>query len=110
MIPDNQQMEEPTLTLLHQPATQSQIEEALQLSKNGSATGLDGCPYELWKALHQHYNTALQMNKNGFNIAKTLTIIFNDIKNHGVDPTTDFAIGWMCPIYKKKDPTDISNY
>ena len=109
-IPNNQKMEEPTFTPLHQPATQTQTVKALRLSKNGSATGLDGCPYELWKTLHQHYNTALQMNKNGFNIAKTLTKVFNDIQEHSVDPTTDFAIGWMCPIYKKKDPTDISNY
>jgi hypothetical protein len=22
----------------------------------------------------------------------------------------NFTLGWMCPIYKKKDPTEISNY
>jgi hypothetical protein len=31
-------------------------------------------------------------------------------KGNGVDTRTNFSLGWMCPIYKKKDPTDISNY
>ena len=49
-------------------------------------------------------------NKPGFNIIKFLTEIFLDIQTHGVDLECDFALGWMCPIYKKKDPTEISNY
>jgi hypothetical protein len=27
---------------------------ALKSTKNGSATRLDGCPYELWKILKKH--------------------------------------------------------
>lgn len=109
-IPENQRMREPLHTPLNRNATEAQVEEALRLSKNGSATGLDGCPYELWKSLHSRYITARQMNKEGFNIVNTLTELINDIQNHGVDPNSDFANGWMCPIYKKKDPADISNY
>ena len=45
-----------------------------------------------------------------FNIIKTLTIVFNNIQLHGVDPSTKFSMGWMCPIYKKKDHTRIENY
>ncbi|PPQ87136.1 hypothetical protein CVT26_008305, partial [Gymnopilus dilepis] len=45
-----------------------------------------------------------------FNIIQILTRIFNDIERHGIDPNTDFAKGWMCPIYKKGDETDIANY
>lgn len=45
-----------------------------------------------------------------FNITQILAEVFNDIQCHSVDETTDFALGWMCPIYKKKDLTDISNY
>ena len=45
-----------------------------------------------------------------FDITQILAEVFNDIQCHGVDETMDFALGWMCPIYKKKDPTDISNY
>ena len=36
--------------------------------------------------------------------------VFTDIQCHRVEEYTDFALGWMCPIYKKKDRTDISNY
>lgn len=39
-----------------------------------------------------------------------MTILYNDIKDFRVDPETDFANSWMCPIYKKRDRTDIENY
>ena len=110
IIPEAQHLDNPVFTPLNWEATQEQSEEALHLSKNGSATGMDGCPYELWKNLHEHYNTTRQMNKEGFNICKVLTEVFNDIQTHGVDPNTQFTLGWMCPIYKKKDPTEICNY
>lgn len=41
---------------------------------------------------------------------RTLTIVINDIQLHGVDPQTEFTLGWMCPIYKKKERTEIENY
>ena len=109
-LPIDQHLQEPTYTPLNWCVTQAQVEEALNLSKNGSATGMDGCPFELWKSLHAHYTTTRHINQSGFNITKTLTEVFNDIQLHGVDPNTNFALGWMCPIYKKKDPTEISNY
>lgn len=34
----------------------------------------------------------------------------NDIQKNGVEEQTDFTLGWMCPIYKKKDRTEIENY
>ena len=109
-IPESQHLDDPIFTPLNWKATQEQTEEALRLSKNGSATGMDGCPYELWKNLQERYNVAHQINKEAFNVCKVLTEVFNDIQTHGVDPKTEFALGWMCPIYKKKDPTEISNY
>ena len=39
-----------------------------------------------------------------------MTELLTDIQTHGVDDQSDFALGWMCPIYKKKDRSDISNY
>ena len=36
--------------------------------------------------------------------------MLRDIQQNGVDEDTQFALGWMCPIYKKKDKTEISNY
>ena len=109
-IPDSQRLEEPSSILLNGNTTKAQVEEALRLSRNGTAMGMDGYPYELWKTLHQQYTADCQANKNGFDIAQVLTDVFNDIQTHGVDPSTNFALGWMCPIYKKKDPTEISNY
>ena len=36
--------------------TQDQISMALHSSKNSTATGLDGLPYELWKLLCDQHN------------------------------------------------------
>ena len=109
-LPRNQTLEDPTATKLNQTLTEAQTEKALLLSKNGSATGMDGCPYELWKALKTQYDRTKESNKPNFNIVKTLTRVLEDIQIHGVDPKFDFALGWMCPIYKKKDQAEISNY
>ena len=109
-IPGNQQLIEPERTEMNEEISKAQVAKALRLSKNGSATGMDGCPYELWKTLSDKHDHATQRNKTAFDITYALTEVFNDIQRHGVDETTDFALGWMCPIYKKKDPTDISNY
>jgi len=45
-----------------------------------------------------------------FDIIKALTLLFQDIQEHGVDKRMSFTTGWMCPLFKKKDPTDIRNY
>ena len=82
----------------------------MSLAKNGSATGIDGLPYELWKELDRTYVKAEEEGSNGFDIADTLAVVFQDIQDHGVDERSNFALGWMCPIYKKKDKKEISNY
>jgi Reverse transcriptase (RNA-dependent DNA polymerase) len=87
-----------------------QVETALKKAKNGSAPSLDGCPSELWKTLNKRYERATKLRKPGFNIIKVLTTLFQDIQTHGVSPQSNFAEGWMCPIYKKKDRTEIENY
>ena len=33
-----------------------------------------------------------------------------DIQGHGVDPRTKFTLGWICPIYKKKEKDQVKNY
>jgi hypothetical protein len=45
-IPIPQTLANPENSILNQVLTEGQTEKALHLSKNGSATGLDGCPYE----------------------------------------------------------------
>ena len=42
--------------------------------------------------------------------SKPFTILFRDIQEHGIDKCTSFTMGWMCPLFKKKDPMDIHNY
>lgn len=39
-----------------------------------------------------------------------MATILADIQVHGVDGKAGFADGWMCLIYKKKDPTKICNH
>jgi exonuclease III/polyhydroxyalkanoate synthesis regulator phasin len=109
-IPESQTIEHPHTSKMSRMITQAQVEKALQLAKNGSAMGLDGLPYEFWKALQSHHEKKIKTNKPSFDVIKALTTLMTDIQAFRVDENTDFAIGWMCPIYKKKDPTDISNY
>src|SRR6266404_4171167 len=86
------------------------VSEALRQAKMKSATGMDGCPFELWKELNMRHDQAIKSGNPGFNIIQTLTRIYRDIQTNGIDKRTNFAEGWICPLYKKKDPRDISNY
>ena len=90
--------------------TEEQVQKALSLAKDRSATGLDRCPYELWKALQKRHSKLRHRNDQSFDIIKILMHIYRDIQAHGVDERTEFTMGWMCPLFKKKDPTDIRNY
>ena len=110
-IPNSQLLPEPITTTMNWTATQAQIAKVIDIGKNNTATGLDGCPYELWKALKScHESLSAQPNTKSFNIVKALTEIIVDIQTHNLDPNTNFTLAWMCPTFKKKDPTEISNY
>lgn len=109
-IPANQKFPNPQNSELNEGITAEYVEKALKLAKNGSTTGLDGCPYELWKALQKDFKEKLKNGKRGVDIIQVLTDIFQDIQMHGIEQGTLFANGWMCPIYKKKDPLHIVNY
>ena len=109
-IPMDQRLKEPDNTMMSWKVTEDQVSKALHRTKDGTATGLDGCPYELWKALEKRHNKLRHKSAPSFNIIKALTYVFQDIQEHGVDDRTEFTTGWMCPLFKKKDPTDISNY
>jgi hypothetical protein len=109
-IPENQRLKEPDRTTMSWKVTEDQVSRALHCTKDGTATGLNGCPYELWKALEKQHNKLRHKNVPSFDIIKALTYLFQDIQEHGVDDRTDFTTSWMCPIFKKKDPTEISNY
>jgi hypothetical protein len=109
-IPDDQALEQSDAAAMDHAITETQTEVALHLSKNGSATGMDGCPYELWKTLKEKHERAEDAGKPSFNIIRVLTQILQDIQLNGVEETSQFSLGWLCPIYKKKDRTEISNY
>ncbi|CAK5271126.1 unnamed protein product [Mycena citricolor] len=103
---------------LQKQLTSEDVTLALKQAATGTASGMDGIPYELWRRLHQIHlevtkqNAALgpDQQKRAVNITKLLASIFNDIEQKGVDAISNFSLGWMCPIWKKKDKEDIANY
>jgi len=109
-IPDEQRITEQDSLEMNRPIEKEQVKEAIATAKSGTATGTDGCPYELWKKLASEHETRTKKDLPTFDITQTLTDILTDIQINGIDPRTNFTLGWMCPIYKKKDPTEISNY
>ena len=109
-VPEGQQLTAQDVDKTEWLITYPQVWRSLRLSKNGTATGLDGCPYELWKELDKKFDEATAQGRKGFDIVAILTLLFVEIQIAGVEKDSDFASGWMCPLYKKKDPTEISNY
>ena len=109
-IPVTQIIENPRETRMNEFLSEENVRHTLALTKNGTATGIDGCPYKLWKALEKRYNDDTNVGKTSLNLIKVLTIVYQDIQQHGLNDTSNFALGWMCPLYKKKDLTEICNY
>jgi hypothetical protein len=93
IIPESQHLEEPERTSMSWKITEEQVSKALHRTKDGTATGLDGCPYELWKMLEKRHNNLRHKNLPSFDIIKTLTYLFQDIQEHGVDDRTSFTTG-----------------
>ena len=96
-IPEEQKFQNPGLSTLNEGITKDTVDEALNLA--------NGCPYKLWKELRKRHKDAEEEGKTGFDIIRTLTIVFQNIQYHGIALDTYFADGWMCPLYKKKDRT-----
>ena len=109
-IPESQKLTDPHLSPLNQKITHKALTSALRLSKCGSAAGPDGIPYELWTHLHNKYLLDTKNETPAFNVLKCMNTVLNDIQEHGVDARTKFTLGWMCPIYKKKERDQIKNY
>ena len=108
-IPDQQKLNKDD-TEMHHPITYDQTATALLSSKNGTATGIDGLPYELWKTIHDKHRMLEKQNKPSFDIVGCMTKVFKNIQINGTEEETNFSFGWMCPLYKKKDRTKIENY
>jgi hypothetical protein len=108
-VPNTQKTENHN-SLLHSMLQEKHTHEALFSSKSGSAAGTDGIPYEVWKKLHEKHIDNQKKECPSFNIIRTLTLVFNDIQIHDIDPDSKFTLGWMCPIFKKQERTEIVNY
>ncbi|KIM64467.1 hypothetical protein SCLCIDRAFT_15234 [Scleroderma citrinum Foug A] len=72
--------------------------------------GPDGIPYELWQHLHCKFQLDSKAQTPSFNVISCMKTVLNNIQEHGVDARTQFTLGWMCPIYKKKERDQIKNY
>ena len=104
-IPDDEKMK------LSTEINQEEISSVIHAMLNGKSPGLDGVPHEFWKTLLDRYMTTVANDTAPkFDVLKTLKVLFNDIETFGLIPESTFAEGWMCPIFKKKDRTDIANY
>jgi len=87
------------------------VHKALHGSGNDRAAGLDGVPMEMWKKMSDLYDAFSGASANPFcDVVGSLVAVFNDIEEHGIDPSTAFNEGWMCPIYKKGERSNIANY
>ena len=89
-----------------------EIEEAIVEAPMWKAPGLDGIPAEVWKLYLKWERHEEETGVDGprVRLTETLRRVFNDVEEWGVDPTTQFTEGWICPIYKKKDRREIGNY
>ena len=111
-IPENQKIQNPEDSLLNNLVSELEVERVIQAAKTGSAAGMDGIPYELWKTLAMRHRTKQDKDEEtpSFDIVRTLTIVFQDIQERGVNADSNFTLGWMCPIYKKNEHSSIENY
>jgi hypothetical protein len=83
---------------------------------SGKVAGMHGIPSEFWQRLeainrdNKKDKGTGTPEKRTCDIVKVLTWVYNDIEEHGVVEGSKFSLGWMCPLFKKKDRTDIANY
>ncbi|KAI0737438.1 Endonuclease/exonuclease/phosphatase, partial [Daedaleopsis nitida] len=89
-----------------------ECERALRFSKNDSAPGIDGIPYEVWKTLEARFvEDSRYEDREAFNVVMVLTAAFLDVQKFGIVEEAGFNVGWMCPIYKGKgERPKIANY
>ena len=109
-IPENQKLADPTSSPLNATISQNELENALKSAKLGTAAGPDGIPYEIWKHLHSAHTVGIKNNKPTFDVLDCMLSTLTDIQRNGIDHRTQFTLGAMCPIYKKKEKDQVKNY
>ncbi|EIW60172.1 DNase I-like protein, partial [Trametes versicolor FP-101664 SS1] len=90
----------------------SDCELALKFAKTGTAPGLDGLQYEVWKAMHARFvEDSRHEERTKLDVLRILQAAFEDIQKHGVCEGSTLADGWMSPIYKEQgERTKVVNY
>ena len=88
-----------------------EVHQAIMSAATGKAPGMDGIPAEMWKELAKRCIADNKKGKPAFDIIAVMRDVFNDIARYGITKGTNFALGWICPIYKLKgDKREIVNY
>jgi hypothetical protein len=100
--------------MMVQRIKENEVMGAIGAVAPGKAAGLDGIPAKLWKELAKEYDDAERQDPRPTpmppNITKILTKVYNNTEEFGIKTGTDFNEGWMCPIFKKSERSDIANY
>ncbi|EJD35547.1 hypothetical protein AURDEDRAFT_75188, partial [Auricularia subglabra TFB-10046 SS5] len=88
------------------------VSSSVQDSKNGKAAGLDGIIYELWKVLDARFRAAPADARGTlvFDVTDAMRKVFTDVEDYGLPEGSRFAEGWLCPLYKKGERSEIANY
>ncbi|KAI9065872.1 DNase I-like protein, partial [Trametes sanguinea] len=88
------------------------VEAALNHAKMGTAPGLDGIQYEVWRTMMARCKEdARHEERRPADVVEVLRRAMSDIQDYGVCEGTHFADGWVAPIYKEKgEKTKVVNY
>ncbi|OJT08964.1 Transposon TX1 uncharacterized 149 kDa protein [Trametes pubescens] len=105
-------IDESQAALMGAPVAWEDVELSLRFAKAGTAPGLDGIQYEVWKTAHARFvEDSRHTERTKLDVVKLLTAAYEDVRIHGVCESTKLAEGWMSPIYKEKgERTKVVNY
>ncbi|KAJ7852204.1 hypothetical protein B0H14DRAFT_2292090, partial [Mycena olivaceomarginata] len=70
--------------------TTEDIGEALKLSNDGKASGLDGIPYEFYKLLDILFRRSEGTDQNLFDVLSFLAKLYADIETYGIVQSSKF--------------------
>lgn len=111
-ISEDQKLPNTDKERLAEQISYSEVATALKKSDNNTSAGINGIPYEFWKIMHSEHCESKKLTplEKTCDVVGSLTSVYNDIETNGVATGSNFATGWMCPLYKKKDKIDKANY
>ena len=94
---------------LEQKLSYEEVRRAINSCSPQKAPGLDGIPSEFYKKLNVRWEQSKDSPSPALDICALLQCVYNDIENHGT-ASDNFLRGWLCPVYKKGDPCEPTNY